>query len=228
MSSRFTELEESLKMVADANNKKDIRIRELGMIEDYADGLVNLTDEGRAELKAVIDAFKYELFDGDVNEECISGYYQILIKILNMEGNLRGRKCVVYGNNWLSNEIERKMASNNYNVFNWRTVNPNYMDEYDLHILCDEPLKVYGISTLPDKDRVIKLWDYLKYKFVIFPTVYETIDNLEKNAGDEVKGIITGARNTVYAIRSDLLHKKTISLANRSQDIFYDFKLLLL
>lgn len=225
MGKKFTGLEESLKLVSDAGTRKDVRIRELGMIEDYADGLVNLTVEGKAKLKAVIDAFKFELFDGDINEECIGGYYRILLKLINMEGNLKGKKCIIYGNNWLSAEIERKMASKNYHVFNWRNVNPDYMDEYDLHILCDEPLKVYGIAALPDKDKVIKLWDYLKYKFGVFPAVYRTITDMEEAAGSGVKGIITGGRNTVYAIHSSLLHKKTVSVANRSQDIFYDFKL---
>ena len=60
---------------------------------------------------------------------------------------------------------------------------------------------------------------------MVFPSVYDTLMNLEKSAGDEVKGIVTGGRNVGNAIRSDLLHINAISVANRSQDVFYDFKL---
>lgn len=225
MEDKFLALETSLNMILDRNVEKDARIEELEKIEEYAEGLVNLSEEKKASLKAVMKAFERELFDRKISEECIEGYYRILKELLNMEQGWKGKKCIVYGNNWLSDEIENKMRAKNYIVFNWSAVNPAYLDEFDLYILCDEPLKIYNLSEIEDKEKLIKLWDYLKYKYVVFPSVYETLMNLEKAAGDEVKGIVTGGRNVANAIRSDLLRTNTISVANRSQDVFYDFKL---
>lgn len=225
MGNKFLALEATLNMILNVNIGKDVRIRELGKIEDYVDGLVNLSKERKAELKAVVKAFECELFGENINEECIGGYYRILKRLLNADRGFKGQKCIVYGNNWMSDEIEKKMSAKNYTVFNWRTVNLDYLDEYDLYILCDEPLRTYGISEIEDKEKIIKLWDYLKYKFVGFPAFYKTYGDFKKEPADKVKCIITGNRNTVNAVRSKMLHAKAVSVANIGQDIFYDFKM---
>lgn len=225
MEQKFLLLEAALNTVLNINMAKEIRLQELAKIEAYANGLVNLPAVKAAKLGAVIEAFKSELKNTPVSEECIGGYYRIIKELLNVNRSLKGPKCVIFGNNWLAEEIEKKMRTKNYCVFNWQAVNPKYMNEYELYILCDEPLKAYNLGAIADKEKLLKIWDYLKYKFVVFPSFFKTYSEFKKVDGDRVKCIITGNTDIISAVHSNLLHMKSVSMANRAQDIYYDFQM---
>lgn len=225
MENKLLLLDSALNTILNINISKEIRLQELAKIEDYSKGLSNLPADKVTTLKAVIEAFRNELNNSPISEECIGGYYRILKELLSINRSLKSQKCVILGNNWLAEEIENKMRSKNYCVFNWRAVNPDCINEYDLYILCDEPLKTYDLQLIADKEKIIKIWDYLKYKFVVFPAFYKTYVNFIKNRSDKVKCVITGNTNIASALHSNLLHVNSVSLANRAQDIFYDFKL---
>lgn len=225
MDNKFITLDAALNMILNINIGKDIRQKELAKIEDYAKGLVNLSAEKKTELEAVIEAFKAELEGEAISEECIGGYYRLLKEMLNVHRGFKGLKCVIYGDNWLAEEMEKKMNSMNYSVFHWRAVNPDYINEYDLYIVCDELLKSYDIGAIQNQEKIIKVWDYLKYKFVLFPAFYSTYTNLKRQNNDKVKCIVSGNTNIVSAVRSKLLHVKSVSVANSAQDIYYDFKM---
>lgn len=225
MENKLLFLDSALNTILNINISKEIRLQELARIEDYSKGLSNLPAEKRITLMAVIEAFRNELNSNPISEECIGGYYRILKEMLSINRSLKGPKCVVFGSNWLAEEIEKKMRSKNYCVFNWRTINPEYINDYDLYILCDEPLKTYDLTAIADKEKILKIWDFLKYKFVVFPSFYKTYVNFVKNRSDKVKCVVTGNTNIANAVHSNLLHTNSISLANRAQDIFYDFKL---
>lgn len=225
MEKKLLLIESALNTILNINIPIEIRLQELVKIEVYSQGLTKLPGDKADTLKAVIKAIKIELNNTSVSEECIGGYYKILKEMLCIGRSLKNHKCIVFGNNWLAEEIESKMRSKNYCVFNWNSVNPEYINEYDIYILCDELLKSYDIFAIANKDRIIKLWDYLKYKFVVFPSFYKTYDTFLKESSDKVKCVVTGNTNIAHAVRTNLLHVKSISLANRSQDIFYDFKM---
>ncbi len=225
MGSKFLLLDSAFNMVLNINLGKDLRKKELKKIEDYAKGLIYLSDNQKKQLMAVIEAFDYELGREAVNEECIGGYHKFLKEILSINHSLKGPKCVVYGDNWLTGEVKDKMRRNNFCVFDWRSLNPAYIDEYDLYILCDEPLKIYDLPAIEDKEKILKIWDYLKYKYVVFPSFYEVYMKYKRKCDPKVKGIVTGGTNVKSAVRSRLLHTKAISLANTGQDIFYDFRM---
>lgn len=225
MENKFLLLESALNTVLNINFGKDIRLTEFGKIEEYVKGLSNLSKEEAVMLGAVMEAFRKELESEVISEECIGGYYKILKSRLSINRSLKGKKCVIYGENWLAEEMEKKMHAMSYSVFNWRKVNPAYINEYDLYILCGEPLKTYGISSIKDKEKILKLWDYLKYEFVVFPSFYKIYNNFKKKCSDKIKCIITGNTNIVSAVHSDLLHINAVSVANNAQDIFYDFKM---
>lgn len=225
MENKFLILEAAMNTVLNINLPREIRIQELDKIEEYAKGLVNLPKDREAMLTALLKAFRHEFDNETISEECIGGYNRILKDLLSIHRSLKSQKCVIYGDNWLAQEIEKKMLAKNYCVFNWRMVNPAYINEYDLFILCDEPLKAYDIPSITEKDKIIKLWDYLKYKFIVFPSFYKTYMNYKKQSDDKVKCVITGNANTASAVRSNLLHTKAVSVANNAQDIYYDFKL---
>lgn len=225
MDNKFLALDAALNMILNINMGKDLRLKELAKIEAYAKGLVNLSADKKTELEALIEAFKAELNSEVISEECIGGYYRLLKEMLNLRRGFKGQKCVIYGDNWLAEEIEKKMTAMNYSVFHWRTVNPEYINGYDLYIVCDELLKSYDIGAIQDKEKIIKVWDYLKYKFVLFPSLYRTYMNLKRESVDKVKCIVTGNTNIVSAVRSNLLHVKSVSVANSAQDIYYDFKM---
>lgn len=225
MDNKFLALDSSLNMILNMNMGKEIRLKELAKIEAYAKGLIHLSTEKATELSAVIEAFIVELNNEPISEECIGGYYRILKNLLSVRRGFKGQKCIVYGDNWLAEEIEKKMIAKNYTVFNWRFVNPEYVNEYDLYLLCDEPLKTYDIHSIQDKAKIIKIWDYLKYHFVVFPSFYRIYMDFKRQSSDKVKCIITGNTNMVSAVRNNLLHINSVSLANNAQDIYYDFKM---
>lgn len=223
MGNKFTALEAALNMTLNMYIGKENRLLNLKAVEGYAAGLVHLTEEQRKLLGAVFQAFRLEVGKETVSEECIGGYMRILKDILNINRSLKGPKCIVFGDNWLAQEMKSRMRSMNYCVFDWHAANPLYADEYDLYLLCDEPLKVYDLPTEAQGDRLLKLWDYLKYKFVVFPAFYESCVEFKKQQGHKVKCIVTGGTNIKGAVKSGLLHTKTVSLANVSQDLFYDY-----
>ncbi len=225
MDNKFIVLDSSLNMILNMNIGKDIRLKELARIEEYAKGLIHLAEDKKKELDAVIEAFKAELNSELISEECIGGYYRILKNILSVRRGFKGQKCIVYGDNWLAEEIEKKMIAKNYSVFNWRTVNPEYVDEYDLYLVCDDMVKSYDIQSIPDKNKMIKIWDYLKYQFAVFPSFYKIYMDFKRQSSDKVKCIVTGNTNMINAVRSNLLHIKSVSVANTAQDIYYDFKM---
>ncbi len=226
LSSEFnlSALDSALTMVLNINLGRDIRSKELKKIASYAGGLIHLTDSRKKQLKAVIEAFFHELGQEAINEECICGYHRILKEILSINRSLRGLKCVIYGDNWLAEDIKEKLRKN-YCVFDWHALHPAYMNEYDLYILCDEPLKIYDLPAIESKEKMIKVWDYLKYKYVVYPSFYEVYMDFKRKRDEKVKCIITGGTNVRNAISSKLLHTKSISLANTAQDIFYDFEM---
>lgn len=225
MQNKFILLESAMNAVLNVNFGSKVRLQELGKIEEYARGLQHMTKEEGALVWAVLKVFRAELESGTINEECIGGYYKMLREALSFNRSPKGKKCVIYGNNWLSREIGKRMRSDNYCVFNWQMVNPDYMDEYDLHIVCDEAVKEYGISYIRPEAEIIRIWDYLKYKFTVFPSFYKTYSDYEKKDKEKVKCIITGNTNIVSAVRSKQLHINTVSLANNGQDIYYDYKM---
>lgn len=225
MENKFLIIESALNTILNINIGKDIRLRELGKLEEYAAGLIYLTEDKRKRLDAVLTAFRVELNAEVISEECIGGYNKILKELLSINYSLRGHKCVVYGDNWLARSVKQKMKETGYCAFDWHAVNPAYIDEYDLYILCDEPLKIYEIAAIPDKEKILKIWDYFKYKFVVFPAFYETYMNFKRNCDEKVRCIITGNKNIKSAVNSSLLHTKSLSLTNNGQDLFYDFKM---
>lgn len=225
MDNKFSQLETALNTILNINIAKDIRLKELRKIEEYADGLIYLTEDRMKLLFGAIKAFRYELRKDTTNEECISGYNKILKEILSINTSLKNPKCIIYGDNWLSEEITKKMRAKNYCTFSWHAVNPTYLNDYDLYILCEEPLKVYNIPAIKDEDKIIKMWDYLKYKYIVFPSFYEIYMKFKKKCERKVKCIVTGNTNIVSAVRPDMLHTSAVTLANNAQDIFYDFKM---
>ncbi|MBR6769748.1 MAG: hypothetical protein IKM28_00620 [Lachnospiraceae bacterium] len=225
MENKFVVLESSMNAVLNINFGIKIRLQELGKIEEYARGLLHMTGDQAAMLGAVLKAFRTELENEVVSEECIGGYYRMLRECLSFNRSPKGKKCIIYGDNWLSREITKKMISENYCVFNWQMVNPDYVDEYDLHIVCDEAVKEYGIHTIPNQDKVFKVWDYLKYKFTVFPAFYKNYKEFKKKDQGKVKCVITGNANIAHAARNKQMHMNTVSLANNGQDIYYDFQM---
>lgn len=225
MDNKFLLLESAMNTVLNMNFPKKNRISEFDKLEEYARSLPHMEKEEGASLDALLKIFRKELEDENTNEECIGGYYRMLKATLDFNRNLKGRKCVVYGNNWLSKEIEKKMRAENICVFNWQKVNPAYLNDYDLHIVCDECLAEYELGRIEDKEKIVKLWDYLKYKFTVFPTVYKSYMNYKKKSNEKVTCIITGNSNIVNAVRSKQIHANNISLANKGQDIYYDYKM---
>lgn len=225
MDQKFSQLETALNTILNIIITKDIRLKELRKIEEYADGLIYLTEKRRKLLFGTIKAFRYELKKRSTNEECIGGFYKILKEILSINTSLKNPKCIIYGDNWLSEEVSNKMRDNNYCTFSWHAVNPAYVNEYDLYILCNEPLKVYNLATIKDEDKIIKIWDYLKYKYIVFPSFYEIYMKFKKKSERKVKCLVTGNTNIVSAVQADMLHTNAASLANNAQDIFYDFKM---
>lgn len=225
MDNKFLQLNSILNTILNINISKDIRLKELRKIEEYADGLIYLTEDKRKLLYGTIKAFRYELNKDSISEECISGYNKILKGILNINCSLKRPKCIVFGDNWLADEVEKKMQKNYYCTFNWHAVNPNYLNEYDLYLLCDEPLKIYNIPAIEDKDKIIKIWDYLKYKYIVFPSFYEIYMKFRRQCEKKVKCIVTGNTNIVSAVQTNLLHTSAVTLSNNAQDIFYDYKM---
>ena len=224
MGNKFLALESALNMVLNINIGKDKRLQNLKMIGEYADGLIHLKEEHKHLLSSVLSVFRLELQRETVNEECISGYTHILKECLNVNCSLKNPKCIVFGDNWLSEEIKNRMRSMNYCVLDWHAANPSYIDECDLFLLCDEYLKVYGLRET-DEEKTVKIWEYLKYKFVVFPSFYEAYMNFKRQCGQKIKCIITGDSNIKKAIPSNILHTKTAALANYAQDIYYDYQL---
>lgn len=225
MGNKFLALESTLNTILNINIGKEVRLNELGKIEEYSNGLIQMSDEKAKALAAVIEAMRNEINRKVTNEECIGGYNIILKELLSINRSLRGAKCVVFGDNWLSEEVKKEMQRKNYCVFDWHAVNPAYINEFDLYILCNEPLKVYDLAAIEDKEKILKIWDFLKYKFVVFPAFYETYVKFKKQCNSKVKCIVTGNANIKNAVRDELIHTKTISLSNSAQDIFYDFKM---
>lgn len=225
MENNFLALESSWNIVLNINMKSNMRLQALQKIKAYTNGLINMTMDNAMVLKAVLNAITDELSRDKINEECIGGYNRILREMLGMSHGLRGRKCVIYGDNWLAKEMAGQMHAQNYYIFNWRMVNPAYINEYDLYLLCDEPLKSYGLPSIQNKENIINLWDYLKHRFIAFPSFYKTYLDMKQQNPDKVKCIVTGNTNIVNAVRSNLLHVSAVSLANYGQDIFYDFKM---
>lgn len=227
MESKFALLESSLNMVLNIHTSKDARILELQKIKQYTDGLVNLSEENRKTLMAVLQAFIHEISKEKISEECMGGYLKILKEILSIGRSLKGKKCVVYGDNWLAEKIKTKMVEMQYCVFDWHAVNPDYIDEYDLFLLCEEPIKAYDIQSIPDKTKILKIWDCLKFKYVVYPSFYASYmdyRNLVKK-GTKVKCVATGSTNVKSALQANILHMKTLSLANNAQDLFYDYQM---
>lgn len=225
MENKFWALEASLNTILNIQMGSGIRMRELKKVEEYTKGLVNLPKASAATIKAVLDTFSFELQNGTANEECTGGYNRILKKELNINRSLKGKKCVIYGDNWLSEEIAEKMRAKGYCVFHWRTVNPAYIDEYDLYVLCADPVKAYGLASIQDNEKIIKVWEYLKYQFITFPSFYKTYNDFKRRDGEKVKCVVTGGANVVNGVRTKLLHVNTVSLANSAQDIFYGLKM---
>lgn len=225
MEQKFILLEAALNTVLNMNLPNRVRLQELAKIEEYAKGLLYLPTDKAQRLGALLEAFKAELNTEAVSEECIGGYYRILKEMLSIKRSLKGPKCVIFGNNWLAEEIEKKMYAGNYCAFNWQLVNPEYINEYDLYILCDEPLKAYNLSVITDSKKILKMWDYLKYKFIVFPSFYRTYREFQRAEAGKVKCIITGNSDVADAARSSLLHVSSVSMANRAQDIYYDFQM---
>lgn len=225
MENNFLVLDAAMNTILNVNIGKELRLRELVKVEEYASGLLHLKEDKSKLLRAVIKALRVELEMETISEECIGGYNKILRELLSINRSLRGQKCVVFGNNWLSEAIKRKMKEKGYCTFDWHALNPDYINEYDLYILCDEPLKIYDLQIIQDKAKIIKIWDYFKYKFVVFPAFYKTYMNFKKKCDEKVRCIVTGNKNIKSAVHSNLIHTKTIALTNNGQDIFYDFKL---
>ena len=119
MDQKFSQLETALNTILNIIITKDIRLKELRKIEEYADGLIYLTEKRRKLLFGTIKAFRYELKKRSTNEECIGGFYKILKEILSINTSLKNPKCIIYGDNWLSEEVSNKMRDNNYCTFSW-------------------------------------------------------------------------------------------------------------
>ena len=92
MENKFLALESSLNTILNINLGSNIRLRELQKIEEYTKGLANLQKSNAAMVRAVLDAFIYELQNGTADEECTGGYNKILKEMLNINRSLRGQK----------------------------------------------------------------------------------------------------------------------------------------
>ena len=95
MDQKFSQLETALNTILNIIITKDIRLKELRKIEEYADGLIYLTEKRRKLLFGTIKAFRYELKKRSTNEECIGGFYKILKEILSCQKRFQIRCGII-------------------------------------------------------------------------------------------------------------------------------------
>ena len=41
-------------------------------------------------------------------------------------------------------------------------------------------MKAYGLASIQDNEKIIKVWEYLKYQFITFPSFYKTYNDFKR------------------------------------------------
>ena len=168
-----------------------------------------------------------EYFIGLINsllDECDSGLEDyctcqlMMSEIARMLGIKRNAKVVVIAseNNWVTEVISG--WSGTVAVMPCWAMNREHTDSYDYYIKCGEK----GFPFLVDPDRLIDLYAICTYQFWANPSAYHIVQQYDKDI-EKADTLITGMSYTRNAIRAEYYDNKIVSMANSSQDIYYDY-----
>ena len=216
-----------LHKVSNYNYAKAERLEELQYIKKYISGLPKV----RKYVGALLESILAELENTDTKNEALIKMCQELADELRINPTAQGgfSVLVVIGKNWCSKEVA-KMLKEKYIIYNLETdINKDYVTDYDaIFVSCVEKEKAITMAQEYGISNVIWLYDILKSEFIEFSQTKEMITKFNRSCKEkngQVKGVVTGCSYFRDAVHCDLIEMPTVSLANSSQDIFFDLQL---
>lgn len=211
------EFEKAIALLMDSTKLREDRLLSLEIIFEYikvkqSKGISqNRLIYLQSLMECIIDMFE----SVPVQEESIVRYCDLLKQELCSKDLF-----IVEGQGWFANSVKKYLQKKGHIIANSSEYNSR---DRVISIICDEN----SVTGSREKEIVIQLWKYMKYTYFYYPE-YWTIMNeysVSKSCG-EIKGVITGMSYFRDALKPELLKVPTVTLANSSQDLFYDFKML--
>ncbi len=195
----------------DINLKKTIRIEALKNIMNIIGRMSFVPKYVEAIINAILDQL-----DNFISDEKIIRLY--MDELSQYMGIKRNSKLVVVlsEENCISLTLKNYMADVSF-MPGWTLVN-NEDEFYDLYIKCGTKSETIVIP----KEKLIDLYSICMYQMCINPSSYVISSNYKRHSS-ESKIIITGMSYTRNAIRKEYMGDGILSVANSSQDLYYDF-----
>ena len=191
--------------------EKNLRLQSFKQLLD----IICKMDLAPAYVEGTINALLDECDCGFRNEKRIRLYIDELINYIGIKRN--SDYMVVFSEDNIIIETLR----NNYKNFSfiplWAYVD-EYSDSYDLFIQCGKDKFDINVP----EEKYINLHDICFYQMCINPSSYVISSKYLKKI-NEAKTFVTGMSYTRNAIRGEYITGNLLSMANSSQDLYYDF-----
>lgn len=213
----------NLENLKNKNASLQARLVSLKDISDYIAG-INCSDDSHMNfLIYVIDQLITALTDVPINEETVT----VLISLLEEKLYIPAPHEPVYvlcGDNWLSQGIT-KILQERFTIVPLHMLNFQWAIDHEqvFFLLCDTKSNRAELSQV-DPRRIYDVTLYLWYHFNIFPEFYTIHEEFLRKCG-RIDGIITGMSYIRDAVKADFINGSFGTLANSSQDLYYDFKM---
>lgn len=202
-------------VITDANSDGEGRVIALRRIVDFVCKMKKATNY----IVALLDALSYELEAENVNNTIIDHLMHELEKTLHMR---RGAKCL----SLLSEENNVSDALRDYGADDmiympWWSYCDEWADSYDVFWQCGKKNFDSDIANHAG-ERLINIYSILLNQMCINPSAHIILSKYETNI-NEAEVIVIGMSYTRNAIRAEYIDKKLVSLANSSQDLYFDY-----
>ena len=203
-------------LLTDSQKTQEERLHSLQILFGYIESMQN---EGISSkrlvylqglMECIIDAFE----SLPVQEDSIVYYGDLLKRELCPKDIF-----MIEGKGWFANIVRKYLKKEGYIIAD---ALEDHSKDRIIRIICDEDS---GVS-FNEEQRVIQLWKYMKYTYFFHPEYWTIMNeyNFSKSC-DGIKGVITGMSYFRDALKTEYLKLPMVTLANSSQDLFYDFKM---
>ncbi len=175
-------------------------------------------------LGAALRALRLQLTGPERDEECLRRTAEELREQLECPRNGE-QVCVICGKGWLADAVWILLGGKGKRLLRWEDGISGEMlrDPAVTLLICEETPISWGEE--PSGAVRIDLWRYLEFRWLRFPQFYTIKREFERSASEDTAVVVTGMSYIRDAVQCGLLNRKAVSLANSSQDLFYDFQM---
>ena len=203
-------------VIVDSNCNKAERIKAFQRIADY----ICKMRQPSSFVVAIIEALLSEMESNIVNETYISKLMRELEGAIYLQR--KPNKILLLSEENNVAVALRACGTEGLLMIPCWAFSADWVDSYDVLLQCGEKPFDSKILKVTGEGRVINAYKVFLNQMCINPSSHMILAKYESGVED-AEVVVTGMSYTRNAIRAEFIDKKLISLANSSQDLYYDF-----